>query len=152
MKKSIKAKLKKDKNILFVKAKNPKFEVGMGAYRFQDNSGYCEPLTIIDIKGEVGSRTITFQKDDTVVTNYDEKVICQDYEIGYERNLDNTLCYIQEKNFCFGEAEGWTFQESFLNPFTKKLNLDIGRICIGERHHKTPQTYLGFEKEQKRFS
>ena len=148
----MKAKIQKDRNRLFIKSRNPKFEVGMGAYRFADNSGDCTPLTIIDIKGKVGNRTITFQKDDTVISNYTESLSPSDFEIGYEKNSDNELFYIQEKNFCFGKAKGWTFQESFMNPFTKKLNLDLGRICIGERQHKTPQPYLGLEKEEKRFS
>lgn len=148
----MKTKIQRSRNRLYLISKNPKFVVGMGAYIFQDNSGDCLPLTIIDVKGEVGNRTITFQKDDTVISNWTESLSVADYEIGYERNSDNELFYIQEKNFLFGKGQGWIFQVSFMNPFTKKLNLDLGRICIGERQHETPQPYHGLEKDKKRFS
>lgn len=98
------------------------------------------PLTVIEVKGEVGKRQVTLRSCNSTPTKNHDYYNNQKYL--YTENPDGSLYYIKEQHLVnryegsefLNETPRETYKCCGINPETGRLNVQsCGRITIGVR-------------------
>lgn len=112
-------------------------KVGMGATYSIGSDSYA--FTVVEVKGKVGKRQVTLQKDDAVPTKDSDYYGHQKHLFVLNQETD-WFEYVQERDLIRKVRSHRTYNPSNLNKNTGRLRKQsFGFVYIGERsEHKDP--------------